>query len=125
MHHSFYFSITTKYHSTAMEPEAHCVLSQLRSSTKAFRLAKSQVILLNRKLKLKQARCDKTSAPKRLSSPNSQQLELDLMKNVKNYFAEIMSKKCEQIESLQAKLQELTGGNALEFIQSNKAKDHS
>ena len=108
-----------------MEHEAHCVLSQLRSSTKAFRLAQAQVMVLNRKLKSKQVRCDRTLAKKRLSSLNSQQLELDLMKNVKNYFVEIMTKKCEQIESLQAKLQELTGGNALEFIQSSKAKNHS
>ena len=98
--------------------EAHGVLSQLRSTTKVYKRACSQVVLLNNKIESAKSRYERSRSVKRLSFKYTNRLELSNLEKVRNMIFAHAAAKCEEIESLQDKLQELTGG-AKEFILAN------
>ena len=111
-----------QYLSTIMKTtleEAQLVLCQLRSVTKAYKRACSQVVLLNNKIESAKTRRNRAISMKRLSSAKC--MEWNQMEQVRNLIFAHASAKCEQIESLQAKLEEITGG-AREFILANCSK---
>ena len=93
-----------------MEIDAYAVVCKLRATNKVFRRACSQVILLNHKIEAAKTRYDRARAVKRLSFRYTNRLKLTSMEGVRNLIYEHASAKCEEIEALQAKLMEMTGG---------------
>ena len=93
-----------------MDADAYAVVCKLRATNKVFRRACSQVILLNHKIEAAKTRYDRARAVKRLSFRYSNRLKLTSLEGVRNLIYEHASAKCEEIEGLQAKLMELTGG---------------
>lgn len=104
-----YMHITTKPTIT-METDAYAVVCKLRATNKVFRRACSQVILLNHKIEAAKVRYDRARSVKRLSFRYTNRLKLTSLEGVRNLIYEHASAKCEEIEGLQAKLMELTGG---------------
>ena len=94
---------------TAMEDTAHSLCSQIHATNKVFRLACSQVILLNNKIEEVKARYDRARADRRLSFRFSNRLKLTSLEGVRNLIYEYACVKCEEIEALQIKLREVTG----------------
>ena len=101
------------------EEVARAVVNQLRSTTKVYKKACSQVKLLNMKIESAKARQNRARSLKRLS--NAKGLEYNQLETVRNLIFAHAAAKCEEIENLQAKLEELTGG-AREFIIANSRK---
>ena len=95
---------------TNMEIDAYATVCKLRATNKVFRRACSQVILLNHKIEATKTRYDRARAVKRLSFRYTNRLKLTSLEGVRNLIYEHASAKCEEIEGLQAKLMELTGG---------------
>ena len=93
-----------------METDAYSVLCKIRATNKVFRRACSQVILLNHKIEAAKTRYDRARSVKRLSFRYTNRLKLTSLEGVRNLIYEHACTKCEEIESLQAKLQEITGG---------------
>lgn len=89
---------------------AYTVLCEIRASNKVFRRACSQVILLNHQIESAKARYDRARAVKRLSFRYSNRLKLTSLEGVRNLIYEYACTKCSEIEVLQAKLRQLTGG---------------
>lgn len=106
-----------------MEPEAHAVLNQLRTAMHQLKRSHSQVILLNNKLESAKTRCSREKSVKRISFRNTNQLKLDNLETLSNLITAYGRSKLEQVESLQAKLHELTGGRPAEFIMANSKKE--
>ena len=102
-----------------METDAYAVLCNIRATNKVFRRACSQVILLNHKIEAAKTRYDRARAVKRLSFRYTNRLTLTSLEGVRNLIYEHACAKCEQIEGLQAKLQELTGG-VYDFASENE-----
>lgn len=90
--------------------EAYCVLSEIRARNKVFRRACSQVILLNHKIEDAKTRYDRARAVRRLSFRYTNRLKLTNLEGVRNLIYEYACNQCEEIEALQAKLHQLTGG---------------
>ena len=90
--------------------DAYTVLCDIRSRNKVFRRACSQVILLNHQIETAKARYDRARAVKRLSFRYSNRLKLTSLEGVRNLIYEFACVKCEEIETLQGKLRQLTGG---------------
>lgn len=99
--------------------EAQVVLNKLRSTTKVYKRACTQVQLLNKKIESAKTRMNRARSVKRLS--NAKCLEASQLETVRNLIFSHAASKCEEIENLQAKLEEITGG-AREFIISNSKK---
>lgn len=89
---------------------AYTVLCEIRANNKVFRRACSQVILLNHQIESAKARYDRARAVKRLSFRYSNRLKLTSLEGVRNLIYEYACNKCSEIEVLQAKLRQLTGG---------------
>ena len=89
---------------------AYAVLMDIRATNKVFRRACSQVILLNHKIEAAKTRYDRARSVKRMSFRYTNRLKLTTLEGVRNLIYEHACAKCEQIESLQAKLHEMTGG---------------
>ena len=101
--------------------EDHRVVTKLKDITKVYRRACSQVILLNNKIESAKTRQKREKTVKRCSFRNVKALQLNNLASVRNLIHAHASAKCEEIESLQAKLQELTG-DARQFIMANYSK---
>ena len=105
-----------------MQPEAYTTLDQLRSASKIFHHAIKQVAILDRHIGEAKTRCKRA---KRLQ-PKAFNVTADLKKNslmfARDYYSLKQYKYCEKVEILQAKLQELTGGKARQFIIENAKK---
>lgn len=104
-----------------MEDDAYTVLCSIRSTNKVFRLACSQVILLNHQIESAKARYDRARAVRRLSFRYSNRLKLTSLEGVRNLIYEYACVKCEEIENLQAKLRILTGG-VYDFTESEASE---
>ena len=100
--------------------DAFTVLCDIRAHNKVFRRACSQVILLNHQIEAAKARYDRARAVKRLSFRYSNRLKLTSLEGVRNLVYEFACVKCEEIEGLQAKLRELTGG-VYDFEESDES----
>ena len=100
--------------------DAYTVLCNIRARNKVFRRACSQVILLNHQIEAAKARYDRARAVKRLSFRYSNRLKLTSLEGVRNLVYEFACVKCEEIEGLQAKLRELTGG-VYDFEESDES----
>ena len=98
----------------------YTVLCDIRARNKVFRRACSQVILLNHQIEAAKARYDRARAVKRLSFRYSNRLKLTSLEGVRNLVYEFACVKCEEIEGLQAKLRELTGG-VYDFEESDES----
>ena len=107
-----------------MDSESYTVLCQIRSVNKVFRRACSQVILLNHKIEDAKTRYDRARTVKRLSFRYANRLKLTSLEGVRNLIYEHACAKCEEIESLQAKLRELTGG-VYDFSQQDSSSSES
>ena len=105
---------------TIME-DAYSVLCQIRSVNKVFRRACSQVILLNHKIEAAKTRYDRARSVRRLSFRYSNRLKLTSLEGVRNLIYEHACAKCEEIEALQAKLRQLTGG-VYDFAESDASE---
>ena len=104
-----------------MDEDAYTVLCSIRSTNKVFRLACSQVILLNHQIESAKARYDRARAVRRLSFRYSNRLKLTSLEGVRNLIYEYACVKCEEIENLQAKLRQLTGG-VYDFTESETSE---
>ena len=102
--------------------DAYTVLCEIRARNKVFRRACSQVILLNHQIESAKVRYDRARAVKRLSFRYSNRLKLTSLEGVRNLFYEYACVKCEEIEGLQAKLRQLTGG-VYDFEESDPESD--
>ena len=100
--------------------DAYTVLCDIRARNKVFRRACSQVILLNHQIEAAKACYDCARAVKRLSFRYSNRLKLTSLEGVRNLVYEFACVKCEEIEGLQAKLRELTGG-VYDFEESDES----
>ena len=98
---------------------ALATLNQLRTTTKVYKKACAQVSLLNKKIESAKTRMNRARSVKRLS--NAKCLEASQLETVRNLIFAHAAAKCEQIENLQAKLEEVTGG-AKQFIIANSRK---
>ena len=101
--------------------DAYSVLCQIRSVNKVFRRACSQVILLNHKIEAAKTRYDRARSVRRLSFRYSNRLKLTSLEGVRNLIYEHACAKCEEIEALQAKLRQLTGG-VYDFAESDASE---
>lgn len=101
--------------------EAYSVLCDIRMRNKIFRRACSQVILLNHKIESAKARYDRARAVRRLSFRYSNRLKLTSLEGVRNLIYEYACVKCEEIEALQARLRQLTGG-IYDFLESDESE---
>ena len=99
--------------------DAYTVLCDIRARNKVFRRACSQVILLNHQIEAAKARYDRARAVKRLSFRYSNRLKLTSLEGVA-ILSTSSPVKCEEIEGLQAKLRELTGG-VYDFEESDES----
>ena len=100
--------------------DAYTVLCDIRARNKVLRRACSQVILLNHQIEAAKARYDRARAVKRLSFRYSNRFKLTSLEGVRNLVYEFACVKCEEIEGLQAKLRELTGG-VYDFEESDES----
>ena len=87
----------------------HCLVRH-QGPQQSFSPCLLQVILLNHQIEAAKARYDRARAVKRLSFRYSNRLKLTSLEGVRNLVYEFACVKCEEIEGLQAKLRELTGG---------------
>ena len=109
--------ISKHYHSISME-DAYSVLCEIRAVNKVFRRACSQVILLNHKIEAAKTRYDRARQVRRLSFRYTNRLKLTSLEGMRNLIYEHACAKCEEIEALQAKLRQLTGG-VYDFTESD------
>ena len=107
-----------------MMEEAYSVLCDIRTRNKVFRRACSQVILLNHKIESAKAHYDRARAVKRLSFRYSNRLKLTSLEGVRNLIYEYACVKCEEIENLQARLRQLTGG-VYDFTETDDSESDS
>ncbi len=96
--------------SQKMEDTIYSVLCTIRSTNKVFRLACSQVILLNHKIEISKAQYDRARAAGRLAFRYSNRLKLSTLERIRDLIYEFAVNKCDEIEVLQAKLRHLRGG---------------
>ena len=101
--------------------DAYSVLCSIRSSNKVFRRACSQVILLNHQIESAKARYDRTRDVRRLAFRYSNRLKLTSLEGVRNLIYEYACAKCSEIEGLQSKLRQLTGG-VYDFTESDDSE---
>ena len=101
--------------------DAYAVLCQIRSVNKVFRRSCSQVILLNHKIEAAKKRYDRARSVRRLSFRYSNRLKLTSLEGVRNLIYEHACAKCEEIEALQSKLRQLTGG-VYDFTESDSSE---
>ena len=101
--------------------DAYTVLCDIRAQNKIFRRACSQVILLNHQIEGAKARYDRARTGRRLSFRYSNRLKLTSLEGVRNLIYEYACVKCEEIEGLQAKLRQLTGG-IYDFAESDESE---
>ena len=104
--------------------EAYSVLCDIRMRNKIFRRACSQVILLNHKIEDAKAHYDRARAVRRLSFRYSNRLKLTNLEGVRNLIYEYACIKCEEIEGLQARLRQLTGG-VYDFTETDESESES
>ena len=104
--------------------EAYSVLCDIRMRNKIFRRACSQVILLNHKIEDAKAHYDRARAVRRLSFRYSNRLKLTNLEGVRNLIYEYACIKCEEIEGLQVRLRQLTGG-VYDFTETDESESES
>ena len=107
--------------STVIMEEAYSVLCDIRTGNKIFRKACSQVILLNHQIEYAKARYDRARSVRRLSFRYTNRLKLTSLEGVRNLIYEFACTKCEEIETLQARLRQLTGG-VYDFTESGESE---
>ena len=105
-----------------MEDTPYSLKCAIRALNKPFRIACSQVILLNHKIEAAKARYDRARASGRLSFRYSNRLKLTSLEGVRNLIYEYARQKCEEIESLQEKLRNMTNGD-FEYSDSEASGD--
>ena len=80
-----------------MEDTPHSLTRKIRALNKVFRLACSQVILLNHRIEAVKARYDRACAVKRLSFRYCNRLKLTSLQGVRNVIYEYVIQKSEEI----------------------------
>ncbi len=98
-----------------MEDTPHSLTRKIRALNKVFRLACSQVILLNHRIEAVKARYDRACAVKRLSFRYCNRLKLTSLQGVRNVIYEYVIQKSEEIENLQMQLVNLIENEGMEY----------
>ena len=98
-----------------MTSDVYDVVCKLQAADKVFRRACSQILLLHHKIQAAKTRYNRARAKKCMTFRYTNHLKLTSMNALKELFYAQASAKCEEIEALQAKLLEISGGYYYDF----------
>lgn len=106
-----------------MDEESNLVY-EIRALNKTFHQACAQVIILNRKITFMKTRYDRARSDNHRSFRYTNRLKLCALEGVRNMYYEFACRKCDEIETLQEKLQALTG-RVVDFESSTSELEES